>query len=117
MRMSAEASAPPERSRSILSRWDHRFIDWLAPRVPAWISSRQLTLLTAVWSGLVWFGCYLASANRQWLWLSTAAIAAQYLTDALDGKIGKLRNDGFVRWGHYMDHLLDYVFMAAIFSG
>jgi phosphatidylglycerophosphate synthase len=87
------------------------------PHVPAWISSRQLTLLTALWSVLVWLGCYLGVQNRQWLWLSTAAIVCQYLSDALDGKIGQLRNDGFVRWGHYMDHLLDYVFMAAIFSG
>jgi hypothetical protein len=41
----------------------------------------------------------------------------QYVTDHYDGKIGKYRNTGLVRWGYYMDHLLDYVFLCSIIIG
>ena len=41
----------------------------------------------------------------------------QYVTDHYDGKIGKYRNTGLVRWGYYMDHLLDYLFLCSIIIG
>ena len=41
----------------------------------------------------------------------------QYLTDAVDGKIGKARKTMLVAWGYYMDHLLDYVFLCSILLG
>ena len=39
------------------------------------------------------------------------------MTDHYDGKIGKYRNTGLVRWGYYMDHLLDYFFLASVIIG
>lgn len=47
----------------------------------------------------------------------SALIILQYVTDAVDGKIGKDRSEGLVRWGYYMDHLLDYVFLSSILIG
>lgn len=44
-------------------------------------------------------------------------VVFHYITDHLDGKVGKYRNTGLVRWGYYMDHLLDYVFMCAVLLG
>ena len=41
----------------------------------------------------------------------------QYVTDYYDGKVGKYRNTGLVRWGYYMDHLLDYLFLCSIIVG
>ncbi len=41
----------------------------------------------------------------------------QYVTDHYDGKVGKYRNTGLVRWGYYMDHFLDYVFLCSIIIG
>jgi phosphatidylglycerophosphate synthase len=55
-----------------------------------------------------------ARSNPRWLAVASLAIVLQYLTDAVDGKVGQLRNAGLVRWGYYMDHLLDYVFLCAI---
>jgi phosphatidylglycerophosphate synthase len=51
------------------------------------------------------------------LWAASAVIAAQYVTDAIDGKVGVLRGAGLVRWGFYMDHFLDYVFLCSILLG
>ncbi|MFC1452445.1 YiiX/YebB-like N1pC/P60 family cysteine hydrolase, partial [Verrucomicrobiota bacterium] len=44
-------------------------------------------------------------------------IAMQYLTDLLDGAIGRQRNTGLVKWGYYMDHFLDYIFLCSILIG
>jgi phosphatidylglycerophosphate synthase len=41
-------------------------------------------------------------------------LALQWFTDSFDGKLGKLRGLGLRRWGYYMDHFLDYVFMACV---
>lgn len=41
----------------------------------------------------------------------------QYVTDHYDGKLGKYRNTGLVRWGYYMDHFLDYLFLCSIIIG
>ena len=44
-------------------------------------------------------------------------IAMQYVTDHYDGKVGKYRGTGLVRWGYYMDHLLDYFFLCSVIIG
>ena len=38
-------------------------------------------------------------------------------TDHSDGKIGKYRGTGLVRWGYYMDHFLDYLFLCSVIIG
>jgi archaetidylinositol phosphate synthase len=35
----------------------------------------------------------------------------------LDGEIGRRRNTGLIKWGYYMDHLLDYGFLCALLIG
>jgi phosphatidylglycerophosphate synthase len=59
----------------------------------------------------------LARQHTGWLWASSAVIGGQYITDALDGKLGTLRKAGLVKWGFYMDHLLDYLFLCSILLG
>ncbi len=102
---------------SLLSRLDHAFVARAIPLVPSWVRSHHLTLLTLAWSALV---VVLAVAAQHWswlLWLSSLVIVLQYVTDAIDGKVGRLRNEGLVRWGYYVDHFLDYVFLSAILFG
>ncbi len=105
--------------RTLLAPYEKRFIQWLTPHFPAWVETWHLTLLTVPWCvGLVAFG-YLAgkSGNLHWLWLSSLMIFLQWFTDAFDGAIGRYKNTGLIKWGFYMDHLLDYVFLCAILLG
>ena len=74
-------------------------------------------MLTLVWSGLILFFSYLAKNDLRWLWGVSAMVAMQYVTDHYDGKIGKYRGTGLVRWGYYMDHLLDYLFLCSVIIG
>ena len=45
-------------------------------------------------------------------------IILQYLTDLADGEVGRRRDTGLVKWGFFMDHLLDYIFLCClVFAG
>lgn len=103
--------------RSILYFAERRFIDWAAPRVPKSIETYHLTLLTIPISlGIVGFS-YLAQFEIGWFWGVSILIALQWITDSLDGSVGRLRGTGLVKWGYYMDHFLDYIFLCSILIG
>lgn len=102
---------------SFLSPLERRLAPIVLPRIPKWLETYHLTMLTLVWSLLIVLFSFLAAKNLRWLWAVSAMIALQWATDHYDGKIGKYRNTGLVRWGYYMDHLLDYFFLCSILIG
>ncbi|HEX5965605.1 MAG TPA: CDP-alcohol phosphatidyltransferase family protein [Pyrinomonadaceae bacterium] len=102
---------------SFLTPLERRLAVRVLPRIPSWLETYHLTMLTLVWSGFILFFSYLAKSDLRWLWGVSAMVAMQYVTDHYDGKIGKYRGTGLVRWGYYMDHLLDYVFLCSVIIG
>ncbi len=102
---------------SLLSPLERRVSRRLVPRVPAWLETYHLTMMTLLWSALVLLFGFLARGDRRWLWASSLMVVCQYVTDHFDGKVGKHRGTGLVKWGFYMDHLLDYVFLACLLAG
>ncbi len=103
--------------RSPLAKAERRLIDALTPRFPRWIEGYHLTLTTLLWSaGLVLFG-WLARRSLHWLWLASFMLFLQWFTDCFDGALGRHRDTGIPKWGYYMDHLLDFVFMCSALLG
>jgi archaetidylinositol phosphate synthase len=102
---------------SILTKPERKFINWAVPKIPVWIRTYHLTLMTIPISLFIILFSYLAKNNILWLWLVSLMIFLQWLTDSLDGSLGKFQNEGLIRWGYYMDHFLDYVFLCAILIG
>ena len=102
---------------SFLTPIERRLAVRVLPRIPSWLETYHLTMLTLVWSAFILYFSYLAAKDLRWLWGVSAMIALQYVTDHYDGKIGKYRGTGLVRWGYYMDHLLDYFFLCSIIIG
>ncbi|MFH1371170.1 MAG: CDP-alcohol phosphatidyltransferase family protein [Planctomycetota bacterium] len=103
--------------KTLLAGWERRFIDSNVHRFPKRIQGYHLTLMTLLWSaGLVVFG-YLAKGNLNWLLLSSLMLVLQWFTDSFDGALGRCRDTGIPKWGYYMDHLLDFVFMCCLFVG
>jgi phosphatidylglycerophosphate synthase len=101
---------------SPLARVEKKFIQATVGKVPGWIGSHHLTLLTLFWSGgMLLFG-YLAKAydNLHWFWGASVMLFLQWFTDSFDGAVGRLRDSGLIKWGYYMDHLLDFVFMWCV---
>lgn len=103
--------------KSFLHGPEQRFITWATPRVPLWIQTYHLTLASIPISLLIVAFSFLAANDVHWLWAVSGLIALQWLTDSLDGAVGRARNTGLVRWGYYMDHLLDYFFLASVLIG
>jgi len=103
--------------QSILGPWERRFIDWGIPKVPKPILSHHLTMVTLLWSaGTVLFG-WLADSNLIWMHAMSVMVVGQWLTDSFDGSLGKYRKQGLVKWGFFMDHLLDLIFAGSIVIG
>lgn len=102
---------------SFLTPLERRLAPSVLPRIPSWLQTYHLTMLTLVWSGFILLFSFWAATDRRWLWMVSVMIFLQYITDHYDGKIGKYRNTGLVRWGYYMDHLLDYFFLCSIIIG
>lgn len=102
---------------SFLSPLERRLVPLVIPRIPKWLETYHLTMLTLLWSFLILVFSFLAKENIRWLWMVSVMIALQWVTDYYDGKVGKFRNTGLVRWGYYMDHLLDYFFLSSVIIG
>jgi archaetidylinositol phosphate synthase len=103
--------------KSLLAAHERKFIDANVSKIPPWIQGYDLTLMTVIWSMcLIIFGCF-AKYNIHWLWLSSLMVFLQWFTDSFDGALGRLRDTGIPRWGYFMDHLLDYVFICSVLVG
>jgi phosphatidylglycerophosphate synthase len=101
----------------MLVPWERRLTNFVLPRIPRWLETYHLTLLTPLWAiGIALFG-YLAAGNLRWLWMTNLMLVLHYFTDHFDGKLGKYRNTGLRKWGFYMDHLFDYGFLCSILIG
>lgn len=101
----------------LLINWEDKLKHTLIPFVPKKIETHHLTLTTILWSALIILFSWFARGNIHWLWAVSTMIFFQYITDLLDGEIGRQRNTGLIKWGFYMDHFLDYVFLCAIIIG
>ena len=112
--MAEEFAGDKKKGTSILGPYERKFIDWGIPKVPAPIMSHHLTYITLLWSaGTILFG-WLATQNLIWLNGVSVMVFGQWLTDSFDGSLGKFRKQGLVKWGFYMDHLLDFLFAGSV---
>ncbi len=102
---------------SLFSPLEKKIVDHFVSCIPSWLETNHLTLLTILWSVLVLVFSYLAINNIAWLWLVSLMIVLQYVTDLFDGAVGRYRKTGLIKWGYYMDHFLDYIFLCALLIG
>lgn len=103
---------------SLFGRWEKRLVNKFVAKIPKSIETYHLTYSTLIWCGFIILFGYLANIyNIRWLWGTSVMIVLQYITDLFDGAVGRLRNTGLVRWGYYMDHFLDYIFLCSLLIG
>ena len=99
-----------------LRNTEDKFRNRIIPYIPRFIETYHLTYLTFAWSCLIVLFGWLAKDNINWLWLISVMILFQYITDLFDGALGRYRNTGLIKWGYYMDHFLDYLFLCSIIT-
>jgi len=103
--------------RSVLADGERRLLIAIARRLPPWINSDHLTLLGLLSMPLA----AVAFANIPVTSWSAAAfvlaLAANWFGDSLDGTVARVRNQRRPRYGYYVDHVIDLVGTAALFTG
>ena len=115
MKAAAGFGGAQKTGESILTGLEKRLVAAYVDRIPKGLETYHLTLLTLLWSLLTaLFGWLAHLYGVQWLWLVSVMIVCQYVTDLFDGAVGRRRNTGLVKWGFFMDHFLDYVFLCAL---
>jgi len=101
----------------LLKGAEDAFKNTIVPHIPRWIETYHLTALTLVWSVLMVASFYFGREYTVYLYLVPLIVLLQYVTDLLDGTLGRYRKTGLVTWGYYVDHFLDFIFMVSIVFG
>jgi len=113
----AEFKGKKAKSESPIFKVEKAVADYLVPKVPGFMGTKFLTLTTFLWGPLMILTYYFSKTNLNYLWLVSFWVLMQWVTDLLDGGVGRYRNEGFVKWGFYMDHFTDYFFMCCVTIG
>ncbi len=99
---------------SLLSRPENKLKYWIVPKIPQAVETYHLTMATLLWSGINVITAFYARTDLSWLWVVSLMIVLQYITDLFDGELGRQRDTGLVKWGFYMDHFLDFIFLCSL---
>jgi phosphatidylglycerophosphate synthase len=96
---------------------EKRVLEWMAARMPAWVSSDGLTML-GLGAQIAAGACYaLARYNRYALLPAILCIVLNWLGDSLDGTLARVRCQQRPRYGFYVDHMVDVFGAVALMGG
>ena len=92
-------------------------MDKIGALVPPFIGTKHLSYLGLASSAGILVSYYLCRVSYAFLFLASFFTITEWICDCLDGHIGRSRDEGFVMWGYYMDHLFDYIFLSSVMFG
>jgi hypothetical protein len=93
----------------------NKFKEIIVPTLPSFITTYNLTLISLIWSSSILYAGYKSQKNIKWLYLVILSIIFHWITDTLDGAVGRYRNTGAIKWGYYMDHTMDIILTSSVF--
>ena len=96
---------------------ERSIIEKLCTLAPPFIGTKILTFLGLLSSAGILMSYYLCRRSYCFLFLASFFIIMEWIFDGMDGAIGRARDEGFEKWGYYMDHLFDYFFLASVVFG
>lgn len=104
-------------NHSLTASVERRALRWMAERVPAWLTSDQLTLLgfSAQLAAGVGYAC--ARHHRYALLLVILCLALNWFGDSMDGTLARVRHQQRPRYGFYVDHMVDLFGAIALMCG
>ena len=102
---------------SILNAYEKKVLVWLAQRMPARMTSDQLTFIGFVGALIVATGYALSNLNMNWLWLASFGFVVNWFGDSLDGSLARVRNAQRKTYGFFIDHNVDVINECIMFAG
>jgi phosphatidylglycerophosphate synthase len=79
--------------------------------VPRFITSRHLTCMTLVEIVFLLYAAYKQPEDGAFFIACT--MLCHYITDAMDGALGRYRKEGYLLWGYATDHVFDALYESA----
>ena len=103
---------------NILSEPEQRFITYLLPKIPNWLSSDGLTTIGFLGSAMILASFLLAEyVDIMFLLLGVFGFFVQWFGDSLDGRIAFYRNKSRKWYGFALDIIMDWVSTVMIALG
>ncbi|MCX8007693.1 MAG: CDP-alcohol phosphatidyltransferase family protein [Coriobacteriia bacterium] len=84
-------------------------LQWLAARMPAWVTPDVLTGIGVAASAMIFAGYWLTNASPWWLLFVNAGFVVNWFGDSLDGTLARYRKIERPKFGFYIDHTVDAV--------
>lgn len=102
---------------SLLAGPEKRVLEWMAKRLPRWITPDLLT-----WLGVLAMAeigvCYLFSGRHKYLLLAASVgWVVNWFGDSMDGTVARVRNEERPKYGYYLDHLVDAFGISFVLFG
>ena len=102
---------------SILNSLEKKVLVYLAERLPARMTSDQLTFIGFVGALVVATGYALSNLNLNWLWLASFGFVVNWFGDSLDGSLARVRGTQRKTYGFFIDHNVDVINECIMFTG
>src|SRR5947209_10805524 len=103
--------------QSFVTKVEKRVLLWLAKRTPEKVNSDHLTVLGGVGMFLAGASYGLSRYSHYGLLLSCVFLAINWLGDSLDGTLARFRGRQRLRYGFYVDHVIDCFGVTALLGG
>lgn len=92
-------------------------LQWLAVRMPAWITPDICTAIGVLGTVFISLGYILSNADRNFLWLASFGFVVNWFGDSLDGTLARYRHIERPKYGFFIDHTIDTFCQVMIFLG
>ena len=92
-------------------------LNWLAARMPKWITPDTLTWIGILSSILIFISYGLTNISPYFLWLASLGFILNWFGDSLDGTLARYRHIERPRFGFLIDHWVDAISTVLIFFG
>ena len=94
---------------------EKKALNWLAERMPAWVTPDHLTALGMVASVLIAASLVLTNFSPAYLWLASFGVVLNWFGDSLDGTLARYRKTERSNYGYYIDHAVDTLNEVLVF--
>jgi phosphatidylglycerophosphate synthase len=82
-------------------------LQWLAARMPAWVTPDVLTFIGIAGSLITFTAYWATNLSPIWLWAASLGLVVNWFGDSLDGTLARFRKIERPRYGYFVDHTVD----------
>ncbi len=92
-------------------------LQWLAARMPAWVTPDVLTLIGIAGSVITFAAYWATNLSPVWLWVASLGLVVNWFGDSLDGTLARFRKIERPKYGYFVDHAVDAVSESLVALG